>query len=532
MSGRAALSRSRRLTAAAVSAVALLAPLALAPAASGAPSSPHSAPVAGGWRGTNPLIGDGSVYSADPATLVVDDRLYVFAGRDEAGVTQNDFIMNEWQAFSTGAPASGQWQHHPSLMRPEEVFDWATPGRAYAGQVVQGVDERYYWYVPVHQKDSTSADPFSIGVAVADDPLGPWTDHAGGPIVSQEILGNDAHNIDPTVLVEGTRVTMYWGSFGRLQQVQLSPDMKTLRGDAVEVPSPRGFFEAPWLFERGGMYYLAYAANDVRSTCTPARYHACIAYATAETPTGPWVYRGSLLDPVSSTTSHPAITEFQGEWYIAYHTADAVGGNHFRRSVAVDRLQWDDTQWPARIVPVQTTPVASPDITPKTNVAPAAASVTVSNDPIPDQYWVKALNDEIVRPNPLPPDMWGTWTPDRPAQHWIQYSWRRAVTIDASEIEFWSDAPPGTGNGVSAPAAWRLEYWTGTEWAAVPNPSGYGTSTEGAQRVEFDPVTTTRLRASFDAAPGTADPTQFSAVAVEEWRVDSVEPVALAARRD
>ena len=49
----------------------------------------------------NPILDDGSYYSADPAPLVVDDTLYIFAGRDEAGVTQNDFIMNEWQAFST-----------------------------------------------------------------------------------------------------------------------------------------------------------------------------------------------------------------------------------------------------------------------------------------------------------------------------------------------------------------------------------------------------------------------------------------------
>ena len=35
----------------------------------------------------NPIIGDGSVYSADPATLVVDDTLYIFAGRDQAGAS-------------------------------------------------------------------------------------------------------------------------------------------------------------------------------------------------------------------------------------------------------------------------------------------------------------------------------------------------------------------------------------------------------------------------------------------------------------
>ena len=105
----------------------------------------------------NPIIGDGSVYSADPATLVVDDTLYIFAGRDEAGPEVNDFIMNEWQAFSTSDVDGGSWEHHPSLMRPEEVFDWATPGRAYAGQVVEGAGQ------PVPQR---GGDHRLLGVAL------------------------------------------------------------------------------------------------------------------------------------------------------------------------------------------------------------------------------------------------------------------------------------------------------------------------------------------------------------------------------
>ena len=74
---------------------------------------------------SNPILGDGSYYSADPATLVVDDTLYIYAGRDEASATQNDFIMNEWQAFSTTDVDSGVWEHHPALMRPEAVLTHA-----------------------------------------------------------------------------------------------------------------------------------------------------------------------------------------------------------------------------------------------------------------------------------------------------------------------------------------------------------------------------------------------------------------------
>jgi hypothetical protein len=480
----------------------------------------------------NPIIGDGSVYSADPTLLAVDDTLYLHAGRDEAGATTNDFIMNEWQAFSTTDVDGGTWEHHPSLMRPETVFAWATPGRAYAGQVVEGADGRFYWYVPVHEAASTASDKFGIGVAVSDTPLGPWTDHAGGPIVSQRILGNDAHNIDPTVLVDDDgRVYMYWGSFGRLMAIELESDMKTLIGTPTSISSGvTGFFEAAWLFERNDTYYLAYAANNAgpTSTCTPANYHACIAYSTASSPMGPWTFRGRILAPVSSTTSHPAIAEFQGEWYLAYHTADAVGGNHFRRSVAIDHLEWDDTQTPARILPVTTTPVKGANLTPRSNVAPWATS-SASNEPIPTQYWIKALNDEIIRPNPLPPDMWGSWTANRPAQQWIQYTWETPVRVDSASIKFWRDAAPGTGNGVSNPSSWVLQYWDAGEWKDVPGASGYPTSTTAVHEVTFDAVTTSRLRAVLNASPNAANPPSYSALAVEEWEVHAAQPDSVAA---
>ncbi|MEU5567618.1 OmpL47-type beta-barrel domain-containing protein [Micromonospora musae] len=488
---------------------------------------------------TNPILGDGSYYSADPAPIVVPsgapgndsgtDQLYIYTGHDEAAPTTNDFIMNEWGAFQTADVEAGEWTHHPSLMRPEQVFDWATPGRAYAGQVVRGVDGRYYWYVPIHERDSPASDKFAIGVAVSESPTGPWTDHAGGPIISQRVpTPNTIHNIDPTILVDGTapnqRVYLWWGSFSQLRMIELQQDMKTPVTTPRSVTGLTGFFEAAWAFKRNDTYYLAYAGNNAGPTsqCTPANYHACIAYATASSPLGPWTYRGTVLRPVSSTTSHPGILEFNGSWYIAYHTADAVGGGHFRRSVAIDPVEWDDTQNPPRIKPVTTTPVRGPDLTPRQNIA-QAAKVAVSNEPVPTQYWVKALNDEIVRPNPLPPDMWGTWTGNNPPQQWVQYTWDQPMRISGSQIEFWNDSPQGSGVGVAAPAGWRIQYWDldAGQWADVPNPSGFPTATRGFQDTTFDPVTTTQVRAVFDAS---TNGSTYSAVAVEEWKILASQP--------
>ncbi|MEH1123135.1 family 43 glycosylhydrolase [Micromonospora sp. CPCC 206061] len=489
---------------------------------------------------TNPILGDGSYYSADPAPLVVPagapgntsgrDELYIYTGHDEAGPSTNDFVMNEWGAFRTTDVQAGQWTHYPSLMRPEQVFAWATPARAYAGQVVRGVDGRYYWYVPINERDSPAADKFAIGVAVSDSPTGPWTDHAGGPIISQRVpTANNIHNIDPTILVEGQRVFVWWGSFGNLRMLEFQADMKTPVGTQRTVTGLTGFFEAAWAFKRNGTYYIAYAGNNAGPTspCTPANYHACIAYATAASPEGPWTYRGTVLPPVSSTTSHPGILEFNGQWYLAYHTADAVGGGHFRRSVAIDKVEWDDTQTPPRMKPVTPTPAKGRDLTPRPNIA-QEATVSVSNEPVPTQYWVKALNDEIVRSNPLPPDMWGTWTGNNPPQQWVQYRWDQPMRISGSQIEFWNDQPQGTGVGVAAPARWRIQYWAldSGQWVDVPNPSGYPTGTQGFQNTTFDPVTTTQVRATFDAS---TNGSTYSAVAVEEWKILAAQPESVTA---
>jgi hypothetical protein len=470
---------------------------------------------------SNPILRDSTDYSSDPAPFVANGKLYILTGRDTAPPRINDFRMPEWQMLeANGDPMSGRWTHYPHLVRPEAVFKWAAPGRAYAAQIVRGANGRYYLYAPVIHAAATTMDKFAIGVAVSDSPLGPWVDvHPAGPIVSQAYpTANNIHNIDPTVLVDDDkRVFLYWGSFGRLKGVELEPDMITFKGTPVDVRTLNGFFEAPWLFKRNGTYYMAYAMNTAGPTseCTEAVYYACIAYGTSPSPLGPWTWRGVILDPVSSTTSHPGIVLHSGKWYMAYHTADAKNGGHFRRSVAIDRVEWDDDATPPRIKKVVPTGGADYDTAPTANIA-SHARVTASNLPIPTQYWIRAVNDGKVRLNPLPPDMWATWTARNPAQQWIMYQWDQAETLTGASVYFWGDRQAGSGVGVAPPKAWRLEHWDGSAWTLVDARSPYASALNTDIRVDFTPVTTRCLRAVFDAS---TDGSTFAAVALQEWQV-------------
>ncbi len=474
----------------------------------------------------NPILSDGADYTTDPAPFVAGGKFYLLTGRDTARPGLNDFIMPEWQMLvADGSPTSGKWTHYPHFLQPDDVFAWATPGRAYAAQIVQGANRKFYLYAPVMHAGSTNKDRFAIGVAVSAAPTGPWTDaHPQGPVVSQSYpVANTIQNIDPTVLVdEDERVFLYWGTFGKLKGVELESDMVTFKGTPVDVTTLTGFFEAPWLFKRTGTYYMAYAGNRAGpdSDCTEAVYYACIAYGTAPSPLGPWTYRGVLLNPVSSTTSHPGIVQLNGTWYLAYHTADAKDGGHFRRSVAIDTLGWDDSVSPARIRIVVPTGGAPFDAAPVTNIA-SHARVTASNAPVPVQYWLRALNDGKVRVNPLPPDMWATWSRNNPPQQWSLYQWAEPVTLNASSLYFWGDRPAGSGTGVAPPKAWRLEYWDGARWQAVQATGPYTSSVDAHNLVEFAPVTTRCLRAVFEAS---TDGQSYAAVAAQEWQVFATRP--------
>ena len=489
----------------------------------------------------NPILAEGDFYSTDPAPFVADGKLWILTGRDEAASDVNDFIMPEWQLLKTDDPASGKWTHYPAIIKPENVFAWAEEARAYAGQIVEGPKgpdgrKRYYFYAPVLEKNSDAEDRFAIGVAVAESPLGPWRDaHPSGPIISQKVpVANKIQNIDPTVLIDDDfRVYIYWGTFGQVRGMELARDMITPKGPQQTITGLTGFFEAPWIMKRKGTYYMLYAGNNAGpgSECTPAVYHACIAYGSAPSPMGPWTYRGVVLKPVSSTTSHPGAVEFGGQWYFAYHTADAKGGGHFRRSVALDKMAWDDSVTPARIRPVEPTRRPQPAPAPSRNIA-RAAWATSSNDPLPVQFWIKALNNGVVKEAPLPPDMWGSWSPNNPPRQWIEYRWDEPVTINASRIWFWNDQPAGSGVGVAPPAKWHLEYWSSTGkrgWKPVPNPSSYGTDPGTFQNVSFDRITTRCLRAVMEAS---TDGKTHAALAVQEWEVDAPAPAPVHIRSD
>jgi arabinoxylan arabinofuranohydrolase len=275
----------------------------------------------------NPIVQ--TVYTADPAPIVHNSRVYLFTSHDEDGSTF--FNMKDWRLFSSNDMVN--WQHHPSPMGLTD-FSWAND-RAWAGQVAAR-NGKFYYYVPVAKKNGAMA----IGVGVSDNILGPYRDALGKPLVEN-------NEIDPTVFIDDDgQAYMYWGNPG-LYYVKLNQDMISYSGGINKVQlttagfgsrpnnpdRPTNFEEGPWLYKRNGMYYMLYAAN----CCSED-----IRYSTGPTATGPWTYRGVLMAAEGrSFTNHPAIIDFDNKSYFFYHNGALPGGSGYTRSVAVESFQYN-----------------------------------------------------------------------------------------------------------------------------------------------------------------------------------------------
>lgn len=270
----------------------------------------------------NPIITH--VYTADPAALVVKDRVYLYAGHDEAPAPQERYVMHEWLCFSSSDLKT--WTQHPSPLNTE-AFSWAK-GDAWASQVIER-NHKFYWYVAV---EHGSVPGKSIGVAVSDSPTGPFKDARGSALITNDMTKATSitwDDIDPSVIIdEDGQAYLFWGNT-KCYYAKLKENMTELDGpiQVIEVPN---FTEAPWIHKRKGWYYLSYAAW----------FPEKIVYARAKSIHGPWQYEGILNEVAgNSNTNHQAIISFKGKDYFIYHNgAIPTQGGSYRRSVCIDEL--------------------------------------------------------------------------------------------------------------------------------------------------------------------------------------------------
>src|SRR5688572_17649184 len=264
-------------------------------------------------RADNPIVQTN--YTADPAPMVHEGRLYLYTSHDEDVTRDNFYTMLDWRLYSTVDMVN--WTDHGSPASLD-TFSWSTDS-AWAPQGIVRNGE-YYLYVPIN--NNTGA---RIGVGVSDNVAGPFMDPLG-----RQLAASGSGNIDPTVFVDDDgQAYMYWGN-GTLRYVRLNSDMTSTSGSITNV-SLSGFTEGPWFYKRGSLYYLVYAATSGSEK---------ISYATSNSPTGPWTVRGDIMPPGSTFTNHAGIVDYKGHSYFFYHNSALPGGNNYKRSVCVEEFTY------------------------------------------------------------------------------------------------------------------------------------------------------------------------------------------------
>jgi beta-xylosidase len=126
---------------------------------------------------TNPIIKN--KFTADPAAMVSNNTVYLYTGHDEAPDKQARYVMHDWTCFSSTDLV--HWTEHPTPLSVKD-FSWALDD-AWASQVIER-NHKFYWYVAISHK---SIHGKAIGVAVADNPTGPFKDAIGKALITNDM---------------------------------------------------------------------------------------------------------------------------------------------------------------------------------------------------------------------------------------------------------------------------------------------------------------------------------------------------------
>lgn len=287
---------------------------------------------------TNPICK--TVFTADPAPLVVGDTLYLFTTHDEDVLINDFYTMRDWCCFSTKDMVN--WTDHGTIFSLDDIA-WADD-RAWAPQCI-GRNGKFYLYCPVHKAGKDTG--MAIAVGVADKPEGPYRD-IGAPLIDE----GDWNDIDPTVFIDDDgQAYLYFGN-PELRYVLLNEDMVSYNREVGirKIPMTTESFgtgshytgtcygEGPWFYRRNDLYYMVYAAFAGKKG---DKRNEHFAYSTSKSPTGPWVYGGVLMEEGPCFTNHPGICDFKGHSYLFYHTDELPGGSLFHRSVCVAEFTYN-----------------------------------------------------------------------------------------------------------------------------------------------------------------------------------------------
>lgn len=283
----------------------------------------------------------------------------------------------KYYIYSTTDGFDGWGGYYFQVFSSTNLIDWTNEGTMLDVKSDQVPWARGNAWAPaieeVKQKDGTykyyfyySADAGrrkEIGVAIADDPCGPFVDF-GKPIISESPVGR-GQQIDVDVFTDPKtgKHYIYWGN-GYMAGAELNDDMTSIKQNTITVLTPEGgtlrdyaYREGTYVFYRNGTYYFLWSVDDTGSP----NYH--VAYGTSKKPLGPITVAEEPIvlkqDPSKQIygPAHNSVLQIKGkdQWYIVYHRINRDflnNGPGIHREVCIDEMKFDKK---GKIIPVQPT---------------------------------------------------------------------------------------------------------------------------------------------------------------------------------
>jgi len=288
----------------------------------------------------NPIIRD--QYTADPSARVFGDRVYVYPSHDilatEGKGRVGWFCMEDYHVFSSANLSD--WTDHGMIVQQNKV-PWVRPN-SYSMWAPDCIyrNGKYYFYFPTAAADTiTYGRGFTVGVAVADKPEGPYTPE------STPIKG--IRGIDPNVFIDDDGQAYLFWSAGNIYGAKLKENMLELASEVKtlgDLPT-KGLKEGPYLFKRNGIYYLTYPHVENKTER--------LEYAIADNPLGPFKITGVIMDesPTGCWTNHHSIIQFKNQWYLFYHHNDYSPKFDKARSIRADSLFFNEDGTIRKVIP-------------------------------------------------------------------------------------------------------------------------------------------------------------------------------------
>ena len=150
------------------------------------------------------------------------------------------------------------WDKHPHVLDIKDV-KWASYS-LWAPSIINA-NNKYYLFFSANDIQS-DRELGGIGVAVSDQPQGPFVDALGKPLIGK--FYNGAQPIDQFIFRDTDgEYYLYYGGWKHCNIARLSKDLLSVipfpDGESYKEITPENYVEGPFVFKRNNKYYMMWS---------------------------------------------------------------------------------------------------------------------------------------------------------------------------------------------------------------------------------------------------------------------------------